>query len=78
MQERSEAVPQCCYWAKGAKRPSHTTKMLTSSNQVLYILAATALVLLTGQPRVTKCGPYKIYAAGLNTPDKLWSLANLE
>ena len=26
------AMPQCCYLAKGAKRPSHTTKMLTSSN----------------------------------------------
>ena len=26
------AMPQCCYLAKGAKRPSHTTNMLTSSN----------------------------------------------
>ena len=26
------AIPQCCYLAKGAKRPSHTTNMLTSSN----------------------------------------------
>ena len=25
-----------------------------------------------------KCGPYKIYAAGLKTPDCVWSLANLE
>ena len=25
------AMPQCCYLAKGAKRPSHTTNMLTSS-----------------------------------------------
>ena len=24
------AMPQCCYLAKGAKRPSHTTYMLTS------------------------------------------------
>ena len=23
------AIPQCCYLAKGAKRPSHTTNMLT-------------------------------------------------
>ena len=40
MQERSGAersgatcqmaMPQCCYLAKGAKRPSHTTYMLTS------------------------------------------------
>ena len=37
------AMPQCCYLAKGAKRPSHTTNMLTSSNQVPYILAVTAL-----------------------------------
>ena len=51
--------------------------MLTSSNQVPYILAVTALG-LTGQPTVTKCGPYNFYAAGLNTPDKLWSLAELE
>ena len=37
------AMPQCCYLAKGAKRPSHTTNMLTSSkNQVPYILAVTA------------------------------------
>ena len=37
-------MPQCCYLAKGAKRPSHTTNMLTSSkNQVPYILAVTAL-----------------------------------
>ena len=35
MQERSEAerraimaMPQCCYLAKGAKRPSHTTKTI--------------------------------------------------
>ena len=33
------AMPQCCYLAKGAKRPSHTTNMLTSSNKVQYILA---------------------------------------
>ena len=26
------AMPQCCYLAKGAKRPSHTTNMLTSLN----------------------------------------------
>ena len=26
------AMPQCCYLAKGAKRTSHTTKLLTSSN----------------------------------------------
>ena len=26
------AMPQCCYLAKGAMRPSHTTNMLTSSN----------------------------------------------
>ena len=26
------AMPQCCYLAKGAKRPIHTTNMLTSSN----------------------------------------------
>ena len=38
------AMPQCCYLAKGAKRPSHTTILLTSSiNQVPYILAATVL-----------------------------------
>ena len=29
------AMPQCCYLAKGAKRPSHTTNMLTSSNNNL-------------------------------------------
>ena len=38
-----KAMPQCGYLAKGAKRPSHTTNMLTSSNQVPYILAVTAL-----------------------------------
>ena len=37
---RSEAWPQCCYLAKGAKRPSHTTYMLTS---LIDILAVTAL-----------------------------------
>ena len=38
------AIPQCCYLAKGAKRPSHTTILLTSSiDQLPYILAATAL-----------------------------------
>ena len=26
------AMPQCCYLAKGAKRPSHKSNMLTSSN----------------------------------------------
>ena len=26
------AMPQCCYLAKGAKRPSHTTNMLISLN----------------------------------------------
>ena len=26
------AMPQCCYLAKRAKRPSHTTNMLISSN----------------------------------------------
>ena len=26
------AMPHCCYLAKGAKRPSHTTNMLTSLN----------------------------------------------
>ena len=26
-------TPQCCYLAKGAKRPSHTTNMLTSSKK---------------------------------------------
>ena len=38
MQERSEAerraimaMPQCCYLAKGAKRPSHTTKRQNST-----------------------------------------------
>ena len=34
------AMPQCCYLAKGAKRPSHTTNMLTSSNYNLKIIAA--------------------------------------
>ena len=37
------AMPQYCYLAKGAKRPSHTTNMLTSSNQLPYILAVTTL-----------------------------------
>ena len=37
------ARPQCCYLAKEAKRPSHSTNMLTSSNKVKYIVAATAL-----------------------------------
>ena len=27
---------------------------------------------------LTKCGPYEIFAAGLKTPDLVWSLANLE
>ena len=47
MQERSEAerranmaMPQCCYLAKGANRPSHTTNMLTSSNNNLKKIAA--------------------------------------
>ena len=36
-------MPQCCYLAKGAKRPSYTTNMLTSSKiHVPYILAVTA------------------------------------
>ena len=33
-------MPQCCYLAKGAKRLSHTTNMLTSSNNNLKIIAA--------------------------------------
>ena len=32
-------MPQCCYLAKGAKRPSHTTNMLTTSNNNLKIIA---------------------------------------
>ena len=41
---RHMAMPQCCYLVKGAKRPSHTKILLTSSiDQVPYILAATAL-----------------------------------
>ena len=34
------AMPQCCYLVKGAKRPSHTTTMLTSSNNNLKTIAA--------------------------------------
>ena len=30
------AMPQCCYLAKGAKRPSHTTNMLTSSKKINF------------------------------------------
>ena len=38
------AMPQCCYLAKGAKRPSHTTNMQTFSNKSsFYILAVTTL-----------------------------------
>ena len=33
------AMPQGCYLAKGAKRPSHTTNMLTSSDHNLKIIA---------------------------------------
>ena len=33
------AMCQCCYLAKGAKRPSHTTNMLTSSDNNLKIFA---------------------------------------
>ena len=29
------AMPRCCYLAKGAKRPSHTTNMLTSSKKTV-------------------------------------------
>ena len=37
-------MPQCCYLAKGAKRPSHTTNMQTLSNKSsFYILAVTTL-----------------------------------
>ena len=49
MQERSEAtchmaMPQCCYLAKGAKRPSHTTNIQTFLNKSSSnILAVTAL-----------------------------------
>ena len=31
------AMPQCCYFAKGAKRPNHTTNMLTFSNESSFI-----------------------------------------
>ena len=27
---------------------------------------------------LAECGPYKIYAVGLITPDSVWSLENLE
>ena len=38
------AMPQCCYLAKGAKRPSHTTNMQTFPNKSsFYILAVTTL-----------------------------------
>ena len=38
------AMPQCCYLAKGAKRPSHTTNMQTFSNKSSFnILAVTTL-----------------------------------
>ena len=37
-------MPQCCYLAKGAKRPNHTTNMQTFSNKSsFYILAVTTL-----------------------------------
>ena len=37
-------MPQCCYLAKGAKRPSHTTNMQIFSNKSsFYILAVTSL-----------------------------------
>ena len=39
------AMPQCCYLAKGAKRPSHSTNMLTSSNiSVIWSIWSTHLV----------------------------------
>ena len=39
------AIPQYCYLAKGAKRPSHTTNMLTSSNvSVIRSIWSTHLV----------------------------------
>ena len=31
------AMPQCCYLAKGVKRPSHATNILTFSNNVKII-----------------------------------------
>ena len=38
------AMPQCCYLAKGAKRPSHTTNMQTFSKKLSSnILVVTAL-----------------------------------
>ena len=38
------AMPQCCFLAKGAKRPSHTTNMQTFSNKSSFnILAVTTL-----------------------------------
>ena len=38
------AMPQCCYLAKGAKRPSHTTNIQTFLNKSSSnILAVTAL-----------------------------------
>ena len=33
------AMPQCCYLAKAAQRPSHTTNMITFSNNNLKIFA---------------------------------------
>ena len=60
------AMPQCCYLAKGAKRPSHTTIMLTSSNiSVNWSIRSTHLVdtfvahvtdaILSPKCLVTKC-----------------------
>ena len=60
------AMPQCCYLAKAAKRPSHTTNMVTSSNiPVSWSIWSTHLVdtfvahvtdaILSPKWLVTKC-----------------------
>ena len=49
MQERSGAtchmaMPQCCYLANGAKRPSHTTNMQTFSNKSSSNILAVTMI----------------------------------
>ena len=68
------AMPQCCYLAKGAKRPSDTTNMLTSLNiSVNWSIWSTHLVdtfvahvteaILSPKGPVTKC-PWPVSSLG--------------
>ena len=75
------AMTQCCYLSKGAKRPSHTTNMLSSSNiSVNWSIWWTHLVdtfvtdaILSPKWLVTKC-PWPMWSSSRTFPTTLAAL----